>query len=464
MLAITFAASCSDSDNATDGKRTFDDKDAPQVVSVTPAADAVDVDTIDSVVVTYNEPIYRTPVASIKINNSYYVDSGVVVRGNQLIIPLKTQGNRTYSIKIMKPTVRDSSYNFASEYVTSFSTKLYNNFDSTQFNIADALVNPNATESTVKLYKYLKSMFGKKIISAAVTANNWNTLNADTIYQYSGKYPAINTFDFIHFIYSKPLHPSNWIDYTNLTPVTNWADNGGIVSCMWHWLVPDAQVDTLNYSKYTYKSDETDFTAKNATRTNRWEYKHALRDIDIIAGYLLSLQEKGISVIWRPLHEAAGNTNRYTDGKAWFWWGTSGPTQFKKLWMMMFNRFKEKGVNNLIWVWTSEGNDAEWYPGDEYVDMIARDYYENDATLFHSSIKAEFDKLVAITGGKKLVTLGECGAIPSFSNMVDNGDMWSWFMPWSGGYMHEPYNSVSFFNTQMNSDYVITRDEVPNLK
>ena len=71
MLAITFVASCTDSDNATEGKRTFEDQTAPQVVSVVPDLYAVNVDTIDSIVVTYDEPIYRTPVASIKVNDSY---------------------------------------------------------------------------------------------------------------------------------------------------------------------------------------------------------------------------------------------------------------------------------------------------------------------------------------------------------------------------------------------------------
>lgn len=466
LLAITFVASCSDSDSISwDGKRTFEDQTAPLVVSVSPSPDTTDIDTIDSIVITYNEPIFRTPNTSIKINDSYYVDSGVVARGNQLIIPLNTAGNSTYSIVIMKPTVRDSSYNFASDYTMSFSTAPVNKFDATQFEITDELCNADATEPTKKLYAYLKSEFGKGSLSAAMANVNWNTLNADTMYQYSGKYPAINTFDFIHFIYSKPLNPSNWIDYTDLTPVTNWVDNGGIVECMWHWLVPDVAADSLNYSKYVYTASGTDFNCLRAAITkSSWEYKHATKDLDIIANYLLALQAKGIPVIWRPLHEAAGNTNRYTNGTAWFWWGNKGYNPFKNLWKRMYNYFKEKGVNNLIWVWTSEGNDADWYPGDAYVDIIARDYYENDASLYHQSIKAEFDKLREITGGKKMITLGECGAIPEIGNTLQGGDVWSWYMPWMGGFMHEPYNSESFFNKQMNSKYVITRDELPSFK
>ena len=51
---------------------------------------------------------------------------------------------------------------------------------------------------------------------------------------------------------------------------------------------------------------------------------------------------------------------------------------------MMYDRFKEKGVNNVLWVWTAEGidpnnpeagDDSDWYPGDEYVDIIGTDCY-----------------------------------------------------------------------------------------
>ena len=38
----------------------------------------------------------------------------------------------------------------------------------------------------------------------------------------------------------------------------------------------------------------------------------------------------------------------------------------------MFETFKSKGINNLIWVWTTETNDDTWYPGDEYVDIIGQ--------------------------------------------------------------------------------------------
>ena len=483
LTALTVIASCSDDNTDYLAPRSFDDSDAPQVVSVSPADNAADIDTFANIVVTYNEPIVAAPNATIRVYTDdttyYYIDSTVVAQGNQLTIPFHAKGGMNYKVDIMKPTVRDSSYNFASDYTFSFSTKIYNNFDPTLFNIADAPVNADATEETKKLYTYLKNNFGKKVLSAAMANVNWNTDYADTIYQMTGKYPAINCFDFIHYNHSAPLNPSGWIDYTNTKPVEDWVDNGGIVACMWHWNVPASESDTAKYSTWTINPEG--FTAKNVTRSSRWEHKFALKQIDIIADYLLTLQAKGIPVIWRPFHEARGNYGRYNGtGKAWFWWGNSGPSFFKKLWQMMYNEFKAKGVNNVIWVWTSEGSytedgttydDADWYPGDAYVDIIARDYYcMNLNTPYHEAHKDQCETLRQITGGKKIIALAEGDAMPSVKNMLNDGAVWSWAMPWYGSgndgekFVGGAYNTPAFLKDYYNSQYVITRDEVEGLK
>lgn len=470
LLAFSMVA-CSDDDDNNSSIDPNADVTAPKVVSVTPEDGATDLELIDKVVITYDEPIFRTPVTTIRVNGEY-VDEGVVAEGNQLIIPFEMQGNTTYKIEILKPSVRDAEMNFASDFTTTFSTKAVNTFDPTLFEIDESPVNADATEATKKLYDYLKSQFGSKVLSGAMAEINWNTQNAELMYQTTGKYPAINTFDFVHHIYSAPLNPSNWIDYTNTQPVEDWFNAGGIVSCMWHWNVPASEAEKDNFSTYTFYDENTEFTAQNATRNGRFEKQIFERDLDIIANYLLALQTKGIPVIWRPFHEASGNTGQYEGGHAWFWWGNGqgknknyagAASYFKMLWRNLYNGLKQRGVNNLIWVWTSNGVDADWYPGDNYVDIIACDYYENDASLYHKSVSDKFYKLISISN-KKMMTLSECGAIPAITDMMQGGDMWSWFMPWYGEYMSDPYNSSVFMNTLMNSDMVITRDELPELK
>ena len=125
-----------------------------------------------------------------------------------------------------------------------------------------------------------------------------------------------------------------------------------------------------------------------------------MEDIAVVANHLLDLQCEGVSVVWRPLHEASG---------AWFWWGASGANAYKQLYKLLFDKLvNEYGLHNLIWVWTSCGNDADWYPGDEYVDIVGRDMYVTN----HGSLATEFEALAKLVDGKKIVTLAECGAMP----------------------------------------------------
>lgn len=113
----------------------------------------------------------------------------------------------------------------------------------------------------------------------------------------------------------------------------------------------------------TGKRTTTVFSAANATKEGTWENEVVKADLKKLAGYLKLLRDKRIPVIWRPLHEAAGNIYNYKNGKAWFWWGNDGAEAYKKLWIYIFNYFKKEGINNLIWVWTTQTKDSEFYPG-----------------------------------------------------------------------------------------------------
>ncbi len=99
----------------------------------------------------------------------------------------------------------------------------------------------------------------------------------------------------------------------------------------------------------------------------------------------------------------------------------------------MFDFFKEKCLDNLIWVWTSQigvgqwdkDDDSDWYPGSEYVDLVARDCYEKSA----AEAAKEFEKIQKVFPGK-MVTLGECGSVGKISEIFSLGGKYSYFMPW----------------------------------
>lgn len=236
------------------------------------------------------------------------------------------------------------------------------------------LADPSATDKTKRLYKYLQLNYGSKIISSIMADVNWNTKEADKIYKATGKYPAMNCYDFIH-IYVPKQGSKGWINYNDITPVTNWADQGGLVSLMWHFNVPKTENTTpgTDGSGVTCTPSETSFKAANVLTAGSWENKWFYQEMDKVVEVLQKLQDAGVVAVWRPFHEAAGNAclkSGASWGKSWFWWGYDGAETYKKLWQTMFNYFQNKGIHNLIWAWTTQNyngdantydNDADWW-------------------------------------------------------------------------------------------------------
>ena len=104
-------------------------------------------------------------------------------------------------------------------------------------NISEALVNPNATAEAQALYQKMCRVYSKKAISGVVADIDWNTREADNVHKWTGKWPVINVFDFINIHASKDVNANGWLNYSDMTPVTQWHQMGGVVGCMWHWQV-----------------------------------------------------------------------------------------------------------------------------------------------------------------------------------------------------------------------------------
>ena len=239
---------------------------------------------------------------------------------------------------------------------------------------------------------------------------------------------------------------------------------GGIPQFNWHWKDPMHTVEAF-YTQSSGNDPYTEFSIGLAydTTSGKWktdsdEYKALMRDMEMIADSLLTLQEEGVAVLWRPLHEASGK---------WFWWGTDGAKACVALYKLMFDTFvNKKGLHNLIWVWTTdEAPDAlDWYPGDEYVDVVGRDYYYYPREANHASLVSSFEKIKDMYGAKKIVTLSENGSVPYPDEMKADGANWSWFMPWYGDYAMEGWandNNAESWKTVMNNDYIITLEDMP---
>ena len=219
---------------------------------------------------------------------------------------------------------------------------------------------------------------------------------------------------------------------------------------------------------YDAKSDQ--FLASNVLVEGSWENTVAEADVKKLAGYLKLLQDANIPVLWRPFHEAAGD---YTWG-SWFWWGNSGVDVTKQLWSWLYDKLTNQyGINNLIWVWTvqtsDEGKPASMdkiraaYPGDAMVDIVGADLYEEAL----SNQTAQFDLLYDLVGGKKMVTLSECGNLLDVDAAFNDGALWSYFMGWyeqdDNGPAFIQWNLNGEWATVLNNPLVLNRGDF-NLK
>jgi mannan endo-1,4-beta-mannosidase len=349
----------------------------------------------------------------------------------------------------------------------------------TPWAISNTLVTPNASDDAKKMFGFLRQNFQKKIVSGVMTntvMQNDGKYTPDTVQNQtevawiinaSGKAPALLGVDFLH---STGLNSNNeWYrGYTNATVslAQDVYKRGGIPAYCWHWQDPSQTVEAF----YTQSSGNSPYTTFNlnkafsdsvnytAFNTASAEYQDIIRDMDTVAGYLKVLADKGVPVLWRPLHEASGK---------WFWWGSKGPGACKALYRLMFQQFTGvHGLNNLIWVWTTDeaGDALDWYPGDQYVDILGRDYYYYPRIADHASLVSSFENVKDIFGGTKMISLAECGSVPYPDSMAADGAGWSYFMPWYGDYTMDGWahdNTAADWNSIMNNNYVITLDKMP---
>ncbi|MCR4735251.1 MAG: hypothetical protein K5829_09640 [Treponema sp.] len=326
---------------------------------------------------------------------------------------------------------------------------------------SNTLATPNPSSQAVKLFDYLLSMRGKGILSGQQIYGQ-NTNEIKILEKTLGKTPAILGIDLIDFSPSRVAKGASG-GRTIAVAKKFWTD-GGIISCCWHWNAPANLVDKDLPEKHWYdgfRSGATTFNfPKGLKDKESEEYKLMIRDIDAIAKQLKLLQDSGVPVLWRPIHEASGK---------WFWWGAHGKENYIELYKLLFDRLvNHHGLNNLIWVWN--GQDPDWYPGDEYVDVIAYDYYP--MKYKHGTADEYLVKIQAATELPKLCAISENGALPNIVKLAQENSVWSWFCTWNGDFVVSSNGrSYSESNTKLDSlklyyenPYTITKDELPDLK
>ncbi|MEX2235424.1 MAG: glycosyl hydrolase [Cyclobacteriaceae bacterium] len=319
------------------------------------------------------------------------------------------------------------------------------------YNVAVDLVTPSPTAKTDSVYSLLSSLYGKVILSGQYGG----LTEFNRIKNLSGKTPVLRGFDLIDYSPSRVEHGATSTETEN---AIGWSQQRGMVTVCWHWNAPKDLIDQPGKEWWRgFYTDATTFDVSKAMADDTSEeYTLILRDIDAIAVQLKKLSGANVPVLWRPLHEAEGK---------WFWWGAKGAEPCKWLWKLLFERLvNHHSLRNLIWVWTSTGTpDAlNWYPGDEYVDLIGADIYLPAGSYGSNFIT--FDNIAALYEGRKIIALSENGPIPDPDKLFNEGAAWSWFSTWSGSFITDGIlNTENHIVKVFNHDYVITLDEIDQI-
>ena len=442
----------------------------PVLVSSDPADGTADIlgSSLD-LVLTYDRNILclTSMQGNITVDNGARVDAVEAAMAELTVSVSGLQSGKTYTVTIPEGTVTGYDNSPAGEVSISFSTKEEVSFEDQE--ISESLVTPDPIPAAKKLYDYLRSIYGKQTLSGAMAHVAWNTGEAEWVGKFTGKYPAVAYFDYIHLAAS----PANWIDYGDITPALDWWNAGGLIGASWHWNVPRNSSET-DSNNFTCDAEDNEFNVTEALKEGTWQNEFMHESLEKITGYLKLLQDEGIPVIWRPLHEAAGNTYTQWHSGAWFWWGADGAQAYKELWIYVFNYFKDAGLRNLIWVWTTQTSsfddvDFEFYPGDGYVDIIGRDAYQDQTNSVDAlNLASQFSAITQFSA-HKMVTLSEFGGMPDMADQWNAGARWLYFMPWydydlgEAGYNSENHSSadIGWWNASFASDVVISRDELP---
>ncbi|MCM5662380.1 glycosyl hydrolase [Galbibacter mesophilus] len=307
-------------------------------------------------------------------------------------------------------------------------------------------VNKNATPEAKALLAYIYSL-EDKIISGQHTYNHQPTEFYDLARSISGKNPAIWGSD---FYWSAKEDPGKRVVET----AKKMHNNGAIITLMWHVGKPTDDPPFRWKTSTQGELSDAEWQELITPGTNlfkRWE-----KQVDHVAGYLKELQKANIPILWRPYHEMNG---------VWFWWGDKkGGKGYAQLWKNLYERLvNHHKLNNLLWVWNANGprdipNDQaydyhHYYPGHEYVDILATDVYHFDYE------QKDYQQLLNLANGKP-IALGEVGELPK-PDILEAQPKWSWFMVWSNWI--EKANTKERVQEVYNRAETISRDDLPAL-
>ncbi len=350
-----------------------------------------------------------------------------------------------------------------SSYIDEIMVKSGSTVQKAAYEISNACIDPNASVTTKTVKRYLADVYGNRVITGQSCSSGTNT-EINAIYMATDRYSAIRCSDIGIFTDHYDGYDKN--DENEISTAINWWKRGGLVSYSWYWVSPTD--DPSCFTKLT------DFDIKKAVTDNELvpvlspasldtyvqtgrisrECMELITDIDAVAQKFRLLEADDVPILFRPMPEA---------GNGWYWWGTDKDA-YLWLYKFLYRRFTEyHHLSNIIWVW--DGESYDFYPGDDYVDVVGMDMYSKSDISGNSRMA----DAIGYTIKSKATALTECGRIPSPDLIVRDNAYWLWFALWKGDYIINSDGSIQYSHvtpTELdyayNNELFITLDELPD--
>ncbi len=306
-----------------------------------------------------------------------------------------------------------------------------------------AAVDATAARPDSRLLAYLNQISGQRTISGQHNRepNSDPTKWTRTARDITGETPGLWGGDFL-FLPDDVNHRQAMVDEA----VRQW-QAGSVVTLTWH-VCPPTVGSTCDWDEAGILGSLSDpqwnelLTGGSALNT-AWQ-----RRLDEVVPHLRRLQDAGVEVLWRPLHEM---------NEGWSWWGGRG-SQTRQLFQLTHDYLvNQKGLDSLLWVWNVKdvdmGGIGGYWPGESYVDVASLDVWAKQTPS-----QSDYQAMLNVAGGKP-VALGEVGRVPS-PEVLAAQPRWAWFMVWAEWLVDPAYNDNASVQRTYWDGRVLNRGEL----
>lgn len=262
---------------------------------------------------------------------------------------------------------------------------------------------------TEKLYANLKVMVdsGKTMFGQANPTTityldklNHGDLSSGDCKDITGHNPAFHESDFMWYRDTSFMK-------RDIEALRSAKDRGAVIGYCWHiGGMKSNEFYAKNHKTGGMSADSALVRAivSSADRASNEALNWLLTKLDSLV--IPVMKSLDIPMTFRPWHEMNGE---------WFWWGRDccTPEEYKALYRLTVDYIRASGVRNVIFVWSPDKSlPMEYYPGDDYVDVLGMDVYEPGIMEYSSYDKilpALADMIRYAEEHDKLAALTECG-------------------------------------------------------